>query len=167
MSRPLRTTIAAAALCVTQAATAQDSLPRRKPGLWEATTEAAQRPGRPMKTQQCVDAKTDAALQRRVLAGEGSASCQSSPLKKHRGGFEMTSTCKTSRGTAITQVSLKGSMNSDYRIDASTRFEPPISGLAEARRSIHARWTGPCPADMKPGDMRIDGKVVSALGKPD
>jgi len=40
-----------------------------------------------------------------------------------------------------------------YHVETQGRFDPPLAGLAETHTVQDAKWTGPCPADMRPGDM--------------
>jgi hypothetical protein len=40
-----------------------------------------------------------------------------------------------------------------YHTDANTKFDPPMAGRDSSVVTQDAKWTGPCPADMEPGDV--------------
>lgn len=145
----------AVALCTT-AVLAQD-LPRRKPGLWEVAMELPGRAGTPMTSQQCVDDKTDALAQRRAFDDAADARCQHKVTRRSGDGMEADYTCTSRRGKTSGTMKLTGSMDSRYTMENHMRFDPPRRGTSEATFKMQAEWKGACPADMKPGEMRMTG----------
>ena len=43
--------------------------------------------------------------------------------------------------------------DSAYKTDTQTHFDPPMMGRSDSSMAQEAKWAGPCPADMQPGDM--------------
>ena len=148
-------------LCVTsQSTVAAGTMPHRKSGLWETTMSAQQRPGGGYKSQQCVDQQTDEITQRRALGNEPTTKCEHQDFRTVAGGYETTSVCTTARGTLTSKLRITGDLQSAYRMEVSSHHEPAVGKLADASTVIDAKWLGACPADMKPGDLRVNGMVL-------
>jgi hypothetical protein len=140
-------------------------LPRRKPGLWETQMNMTQAPGGgAMKSQQCVDEKSDAEAMQRSFGGEGR--CEQKSFKKTAAGFEAESVCKTAEGVATSRMVVTGDMQRRYEMDNLTRFEPPRRGMKEATMKMTATWLGACPPDLKPGQVRMAGGAAMTPGQP-
>lgn len=140
--------------------------PKRKPGLWIQTTHAEGLGAFP-PIAVCIDRETDSKMawwgQQAVRGG-----CARNDVKRNPdGSWSFESVCQTegnirtsSKGTA------SGDFNSAYAVDVETTTEgAPIPDLNGTRKVTMAfEWQGDCPADMKPGDMRLpDGSVVNML----
>lgn len=155
------------ALCVTSAipAIAAD-MPQRKEGLWEikAESDVGSRDMPPMK--QCIDAKTDAELQKHAMRGQGGPGrqeCAKQSFKKTATGWEADSVCKHDGTTATTHAVMSGDFSTAYTIDSQTRFDPPMNGKADARHKVSVRWLGACPAGWKGGDIEVGGHRFNTL----
>jgi hypothetical protein len=48
-------------------------------------------------------------------------------------------------------------MQSRFTMDNHARFDPPRHGMSEASVKTLGQWMGACPADMKPGEIRMTG----------
>lgn len=139
---------------------AQD-LPKRKPGLWDLTMQMQGMPGGGMKSQQCVDEKTDAEMQRKALSGDDKMKCTQTSMKRTAGGFEMESECTSTEGKAFIKAKSNGDFNSRYTVDTNMRFEPPRHGMQTMQASVTATHAGACPAGMAPGQMRMGGMSMN------
>lgn len=155
MNTTSRTISAAAALLATAAAFAQD-LPSRKAGLWEMQMQMQGMPGG-MGSQHCVDAKTDADLQRRAMSGEEGEKCVQKSMRRTPGGFEMEAECSSAQGKSFVKSVASGDFNAGYTVDNKVRFEPPRHGMRDASMKVNARHLGACPAGMQPGQTRMLG----------
>lgn len=134
------------------AALAQDGLPQRKAGLWETSMQMAGG----MSSRQCVDAKTDAEMQRKGMAGGGGDSqCKQTSMKRSGGRLEIQTDCISSEGKSRVVSTITGDFQDHYKMDNKMSFDPPRHGKSEARMTIEAKYLGACPADMKPGDIRM------------
>lgn len=141
-------------------AAAQD-LPKRKPGLWELTMQMQGMPGGGMKSQQCIDEKTDAEMQRKALSGDDKMKCTQTSMKRNTGGFEMESECTSAEGKAFVKAKANGNFDSRYTVDTQMRFEPPRHGMQAMQMSVTATFSGACPAGFAPGQMRMGGMTMN------
>jgi len=142
-----------------------DDLPHRKPGLWETTMSSAQMQGRTVVSQQCLDEKTDADMLKRAVNGKDSG-CTPPVMKRLVNGWEFDSVCKQADGTLTSHATITGDFNSQYTMDIKGRRTPALNGVSDFQSTINARHMGACPADMKPGDMKINGMLMRADGMP-
>jgi hypothetical protein len=129
-----------------------DTLPKRKPGLWELSVTASG-DGQPHVSKQCVDEATDAKLQSMLQQGLTKDSCSKNEFTKTATGFESHAECTVGPAKVTSVGSFSGDFNSSYTGEVVTTFEPPMVGNGRSTVSMSAKWSGPCPADMKPGDI--------------
>lgn len=124
-------------------------LPRRKSGLWAMSVMT---PGAsvPMTMQQCVDQRTDDITA--TMAQQTKQACKSQ-MKREASRIIFDSTCKFGATTAATRGVFVGDLTSSYTHESTTTFNPPMAGMREGVTKGVARWTGPCTAGMKPGDV--------------
>ena len=133
--------------------------PRLKPGLWRVTM-TGEGPGGVMRM--CVDAAMQEEMSV-IGAEQGAGACQENVTKAlPGGGFSYRAVCSsgiTQGGTTVTEGQISGDMNTGY----SNRMTSTTTGAAVAHMNRTVAMTaegvfeGPCPADMKPGDMEIPG----------
>ncbi len=142
-----------------------EDLPRRKPGLWETTISSAQRQGRDVVSLQCIDEKTDADLLKGAVNAKNS-DCTKPAMRRLVNGWEFDSECKVGDGVITSHGKVTGDFNSQYTMEIKGRRTPPIEGMSDFQSTISARHMGACPADMKPGDMKINGMLIRADGMP-
>ena len=138
---------------------ADDSLPRRKPGLWETTMQMPGMPGGGMKSSQCIDEKTDEAMQKKAMSGgeRGEQNCRQTSLKRSGNMVDMVADCSSAEGKSHIVSHYSGDMQGSYAGDTVITFDPPRHGRSEMRMAMQAKYAGACPADMKPGDFRAGG----------
>jgi len=145
-----------------------DVLPHRKPGLWQMTASMQGSPLPPMTSKYCIDAATESAL---ISAGQNAANKMCSTSSVHMMGSTGTidATCKfgdmtTTSHTVITFVS-----DSAYHSETRSHMSPaPKYIKGDHVTTNDAKWMGPCPAGMKPGDivmgngmrMHLDAKTL-------
>ena len=134
-------------------------LPARKTGLWETTTEMPDTGGMTMTARQCIDAKTDQETQRKALEGQPGTKCDMRNVKSGAGGYEAEYSCKDPQrgGTMHGRIKVTGDMNTQYTMTNTMRMDPPQAGRSEMSMTMKARHLGACPADMKPGEIRVSG----------
>jgi hypothetical protein len=158
------------------AAMAEDALPQRKAGLWEGSMQVT---GMPvpggMASRQCVDAKTDAEMQRKGMSGGRDSQCRQTSIKRSAGQIEIQTDCTSSEGKSHIVSTLTGDFQNRYRMENKMSFDPPRQGMSEAHMTMEAKYMGACPPDMKPGDIRMangmtmnpaQGQVSGAPGMP-
>jgi hypothetical protein len=129
-----------------------DEFPPRKAGLWQIDMAM---PGGQMPPQQmkmCIDAATDAEMYRLGMSA-GQGMCNAPEI--HRSGSTVTvgSVCTMGPSKVTTQAVTRFTGDTAYHTDANTKFDPPMAGHDASAMTQDAKWAGPCPADMVPGDM--------------
>lgn len=143
-------------------AVAQDGFPSRKAGLWHMTMQGA---GMPAGTvmQQCVDARTDQAMQRRAMSAEPGAECRQTGISRAGGVTEVRGECTDAAGRSTLVSRVSGDMSLHYKVENRVSFDPPRRGQREMTMTIEARHRGACPADLAPGSMRLPGGMTMHL----
>jgi uncharacterized protein DUF3617 len=139
----------ALALAVSAAA---DEFPARKAGLWEITISSAGSQGAPNSARICIDEATESAL---MSLGGAASKKLCSKLDIHFDGAEGTidSVCKFGTSTQTSHSTVVFTADTAYHVETEAHYDPPLFGKTEGSMSDDAKWTGPCPADMTPGDM--------------
>jgi hypothetical protein len=51
--------------------------------------------------------------------------------------------------------------DTSYRVESRSTFSPPMSGMSESSTTQEAKYAGACPANMKPGDMNMGGRMMN------
>ncbi len=153
------------------AATAPMTPPSRKPGLWEQTVSTDQ-----MKqtTRMCLDEAVDAKM--KWWGGKtGKSECTEQKITPHPGGgWDFHAVCPMGEsGTVTSDGSATGDFGSHYTVNVTSTATgspmPQANGVHKI--AIDAVWKGPCPADMRAGDMELPGgmkmNMMDAMnGKP-
>ena len=121
-------------------------LPARKAGLWEMKTTVTS--GQVISMQQCVDAKSDEAMQANSAAN-AQHDCSKRDVQKSGNTITIDSVCTMAGKSRTAHTVITGSFDSGYTMAVTSQAES-----APARTiTIEAKWLGPCAADQKPGDM--------------
>jgi Protein of unknown function (DUF3617) len=131
--------------CVASASAAE--FPARKAGLWEVKTTTST--GHSVQIQQCVDAKTDEAMQANVGAAP-QRDCSKRDVQKSGATITIDSVCTTAGKTRTSHMVITGSFDSDYTMVITSQSD---ALPAPRTTTMSAKWLGPCAADQKPGDM--------------
>lgn len=143
-----------AMLCALATAAAAQDAPRRKSGLWEVSMSSPQMP-KPMVSRQCVDEKTDDMS--RASSRGGAEKCSKKSVRREGGNVVFESVCQVEGSTATSRGVFSGDFASAYKGEMTTKFVPPLHGMAESRMSFQARLTGPCAPGQKPGEVTMQG----------
>jgi hypothetical protein len=122
-------------------------LPARKAGLWDIKTTASA--GRSVQIQQCVDAKTDQAMQAHV-GSMPQRDCSKRDVQKSGATTTIDSVCTVAGKTLTAHVVITGNFDSDYTMVITSQSD---AQPAQRTTTMSAKWLGPCAADQKPGDM--------------
>ena len=151
-----------AALCGFAPLASAQEMPARKPGLWETSMDSGRRDAQVMSL--CVDAAVEAKARDMGAGTMGSVCSQHSA---HRDGNTITSDSVCQIGsrqvTSHSVTTITG--DSAYTTVMKSHFDPPMQGAgADQTMTQSAKWLGPCPADMKPGDMMMNGMKMQMPG---
>lgn len=133
--------------------------PRRKPGLWEQRVSNGDFV---QVSRVCLDAATEARLN--WWGGQATQDVCEKNLFSARvaGGWQVSSVCDMGSGGKVTTSGVvTGDVNAHYQLTAESSTvgaeAPQMNGIR--RMVVDAAWQGPCPADMKPGDMSLPGGI--------
>ena len=156
------------ALCIVGLAHAAglEDLPKRKPGLWEMTIIASSGQKAQALGRVCIDAATDAALTK-FAVGVSLQVCSKRDIRVNGSVATIDAVCKIgdSMQTSHSKITFTG--NSAYRAEVRMHSEPPFMGITDSTATQLGKWTGPCPPDMKPGDLVTgNGVKINLLDVP-
>jgi len=143
-----------AILCGLAAAAVAEDAPRRRSGLWEISMSMPQMP-QPMVSQQCVDEKTDDMA--KGSSRGGAEKCSKKSVRREGGNVVFESVCQIEGSTATSRGVFSGDFASSYKGEMTTKFVPPLHGMAESKMNFQARLTGPCAPGQKPGEVTVQG----------
>jgi hypothetical protein len=149
-------------------------VPKRKSGLWEITRTSTRTADKARLIQMCVDEATDNAL-RQLAEGMPRETCKTDKISRDGDKLVVESTCKLRQSTSRTHAVITGKFDSAYKIESKSTYDPPLAGKAEGHAVLEAKWTGPCKADQRPGDMilpsglkvHVDDDAQATKDKPD
>lgn len=130
-----------------------DDYPPRKPGLWEVSMTTGSGKSHAMGTKMCIDAASDAALYKMGMETAGSI-CSRRDVS--RTGYTVTSdsVCMLDKSQMTSHTVTVFAGDVAYHTESKTHFDPPMMpGMSDSTMTQDAKWAGPCPADMKPGDI--------------
>lgn len=141
------------AVIIPHLASATD-LPKRKSGLWETTVSMSQG-GFSQTLKQCVDEATDTEMMNMGAETSKSmgASCSKSEVTRTATGFENEVECDMDGSKLRSKGSFTGDFSSAFSGTVTTTVTPPLFGAPSTTTTIQAKYVGPCPADMQPGDL--------------
>jgi len=135
--------------------------PQGDPGLWETTITIELKPGQGVaagsgRSTLCVDAEMAA----RMRVGAAKTPNCSKRMRRFSGGrLDMASECSADGAKLVSQTTGSGDFKRSYVLDNHLTVTPPTHGMAEAHTHTVARWLGPCPNDMAPGDRVMENGV--------
>jgi hypothetical protein len=154
--------------CQDRGEAAKQSLPlppAREPGLWAFTATSA---GVTQASKLCLNALVEAKIPRFAAPAPGGVCTGQRATRQPDGSWRFESVCDFGSG-GVTAVlgTATGDPARAYHVQADAETSgaeaPQMNG--ERKMSLDARWTGPCPAGMKPGELELDGGLkVDLLG---
>ena len=137
--------------------------PMRRDGLWEMTMKMSAPVPMTMNTRQCTDAaeeRAGAAFRNNSPQAAG-VDCKAGPGGPSPGGWRYSMTCKMQSMTMETTGLARGDFKTAYHVESTTKMTPaPMPQMATTTMVMDAKWLGPCPADMKPGDTIVGGRKI-------
>lgn len=149
-----------ASLFVAQAG-AQD-FPKLKAGLWETTTTASGPKGAPgagssMKITMCVDDKAQKDMM--AFSQNMGAQCAKNTMRRDGNKVYVEAECSTGKMTVKSSSVTTLSGDTSYRSEVKSNVTPPMAGVGDSTTTVDGRHVGACPANMKPGDMNMGGRI--------
>ena len=143
--------VLAAAAAAALPAMAAITMPYSKPGLW-IITQHLQNTAQPFESKLCIDKATQGDLLNAGNATTGSL-CSRNDMSGGGNRLVMDAVCQIgpSKLTSHTIVTYAG--DSAFQSVTDGHFAPAFMGKTTTHGVIDAKWSGTCPAGMKPGDM--------------
>jgi Protein of unknown function (DUF3617) len=133
-------------------------LPKRKPGLWELGVVAASGQQAQVTGRICIDAITDAALTS-FAVGLSSQVCSKRDVRVTGSVATIDAVCKISDSVQTSHSKITFTGNTAYRAEIRVHSDPPFMGRSDTTTTQVGKWTGACPADIKPGDLVMGNGV--------
>jgi hypothetical protein len=164
--RPVRSIILTIVACLTVVSAANaDPFPHRKPGLWQTTLILSGTKMPPMVSKFCIDAATESAL---TNFGQDAMKDMCSKRDVHvvGGNGTIDTVCKIGGSLQTTHTVVSFVANTAYHSEIHSHMVPPLYGKSDSLTISDARWTGPCPPGMKPGDMVMANGMKMHMGSP-
>lgn len=135
----------------------EEVAPRRKSGLWEMTNLLSTGSA-PTTAQICIDQASDDLLTGADKLRQGE--CSKFEWRREDDHIVVHSVCKIEGSQATAHGILTGDFETAYHTETFISFDPPLRGNEQVNTSQDARWLGPCPDDLKPGDVVLpDGSI--------
>jgi hypothetical protein len=133
-------------------------LPARKAGLWQVDTTVSA--GHTVTMKQCIDAKTDEAMQAR-FASLPQQNCSKHDVQKSADKITIDSVCSIAGRTTTGHIVITGSFDSAYTMVMTS----DVKGVPTPHNvTMSAKWLGPCAAGQKPGDMVLpNGRTINVI----
>ena len=131
-------------------------LPKRKPGLWEMSAIAANDKQSEVTGRVCIDAETDAAMTNFAL-GVTSQLCSKRDVRVTGNVATIDAVCQIGDSVQTSHSRITFTGDTAYRAEVRVHSEPPFMGIRDSTAGQVGKWSGPCPADMRPGDL-VTGK---------
>lgn len=140
--------------------------PQRKAGLWKQTMSIE---GTAIKqvASLCLDNQSDKKIAWWAQQGVRGGCAKNDVHRQPDGSWKFTSSCQMAGGITMDSEGVAtGDFASKYEVKATTTTSGAPMAQMNGTRTIviDAEWTGPCPSDMKPGDMELpDGRRMNMM----
>lgn len=142
-------------------------MPLRKSGLWEIRTETragGQKMPGPMTLQMCVDQKQDDLTADPKDMRDWKKRCSKMDVKRSGKTVTIDSVCTHEGHTVTSRMTISGNLTTDYRMDSTSRFAPPMHGMATMDSTMSGKWLGPCKPGQKHGAVTMPGMPAMGPG---
>lgn len=133
--------------------------PLRKSGLWEIrseTTVGGQKGAVPVTMQMCVDQRQDDITADPAMQ-DVRKHCSKMDVKRSGDTMTIDSVCMHDGHTATGHTVITGSLATDYRMESTTRFDPPMHGMQTLSSTMTGKWLGPCKPGQTHGSVTLPG----------
>lgn len=129
-----------------------DDMPTRKAGLWEVSFRMANMNMPPQTMKFCTDAATDAEQFKSIEHGAQDM-CSRKDVQRSGSVVTIDAECKMGDTKMVSHTVMTFLGDSSYRTSIQSHFDPPAAGHGDTSMTQEAKWVGPCPAGMAPGEM--------------
>lgn len=134
----------------------------RKAGLWTVTMTLDSTKHMPGPTKMCLDANTDSRMMEHSMSWR-QKDCDAPVIVGGGAMHTVDVVCHLNGGVQKTHVVMTFSGDAAYHMDMTSVSTPPVMGHGSVHMTQDAVWSGPCPADMRPGDMAMGPVKINVL----
>jgi Protein of unknown function (DUF3617) len=141
-----------AALATSVACVQAQDTPQRKPGLWEIVGTSDHNGGTPRTVKMCTDAKSEGLFTQlgdRVSKGL----CSKRDVQNQGAQIVTDSVCTIAQSQVTSHTVMTFDSPTSFTIEVHSRYDPALFGKTETNSTHVGKWVGPCPSDMKAGDV--------------
>lgn len=131
--------------------------PSFKPGLWQITNTAEGQP--PQTSETCIDENTQKKMTQLGQEMIG-AKCTGLEMTKKGDNYVSDSVCNFGSFTISTNSSYTGDFQNNFQFVSDSKIQPPMMGNSGSKMNGSGKYLGQCPANMKPGDTKLQGGQV-------
>jgi hypothetical protein len=158
----ISTCSAASLLTIASVSAHAQAFPKVKSGLWESVTTSDGQPNTSFKTQICMN---DEVMAESMKMGQAMAQGMCSTFKMETRGNTIIGGAECKFGQSKMRSNSVTTVKSDtaYRTETKATFDPPLMGKKESVTVADAKYVGPCGANMKPGDVMMNGRKMNVL----
>lgn len=83
----------------------------------------------------------------------GSMKCERDNIQRDGNRITLDSVCSVDGRKFTSKALITFTSETAYHVDLKEHAEPPLDGVSDMTITQDAKWIGPCPADVKPGDV--------------
>jgi hypothetical protein len=138
-------------------------LPKKlQAGLWDVSI-AADVLLQPVSYKMCIDSSSE--LQDKVIQSGSTASGSCTKTDRHVSGSQLIvdSVCTVGQ-SQVTSHAIATLESKAFKIEVHSHNEPAIRDKADSTVTQTATWSGKCPSDMKPGDLKMANGAKYQIG---
>ncbi|HWF01776.1 MAG TPA: DUF3617 family protein [Caulobacteraceae bacterium] len=131
--------------------------PQRRAGLWEENITQSGRGERQQRMRVCLDASNEMRLS--MFGSEEAKTCRRSGTRRPDGAYDFTTACSAAGASLTTHGVASGDFVAGYHVHSTVTVSGSPIGVLNGQRDVDvdARWLGPCPAGMSPGQVVAGG----------
>ncbi len=138
-------------LSIAAGAVAGPPMPYSKPGLWVLDQQISKSKST-FESKLCIDKATQGYL---IDAGQSTqkSMCSRNDTSVMGATVRIDSLCKIGGSNLTSHSEITYAGDSAFHGVTTGHFSPAFMGSSDTRATQDGKWTGACPAGMKPGDM--------------
>lgn len=138
-------------------------LPKKlQAGVWDVSI-ASDVLSQPVSYKMCIDSSAD--LQSKVVQSGSTASGSCTKTDRHVSGAQLIVDSVCTVGLSqVTSHAVATLDSKSFKIEVHSHNEPAIRDKADSTVTQTGTWSGKCPSDMKPGDLKMANGAKFQIG---
>jgi len=90
--------------------------------------------------------------------------CSKMDVRKSGNKTVVDSVCTHEGRTVTSHMTISGNMNTDYRMESTSRFMPPMEGISTMDSTMTGKWLGACKPGQTHGSVTLSGMPGMGAG---